>query len=36
LMGAHSQIQGTTAINALAHLGGAVVGIAVWMMLRER
>lgn len=35
LYGAYLQVAGTTNVSALAHLGGAAVGLAAWLLTRE-
>lgn len=35
LLGAYQQVAGVTNISALAHLGGAAVGVAAWLLTRE-
>lgn len=35
LLGAYQQVAGITNVSALAHLGGAAVGLAFWLMTRH-
>lgn len=35
LYGAYLQVAGATNVSALAHLGGAAVGLTAWLLTRE-
>lgn len=35
LLGAYQQVAGITSVSALAHLGGAAVGLAFWLVTRD-
>ncbi|HET6780958.1 MAG TPA: rhomboid family intramembrane serine protease, partial [bacterium] len=36
LLGAFQQVSGTSNVSALAHLGGAAVGVALWWATQNR